>query len=28
MKEMENGNFVTTAANDEEFVGLGVSFAF
>ena len=28
MKEMENGNFETTAANDEEFVGLGVSFAF
>ena len=28
MKEMENGNFATTAANDEEFVGLGVSFAF
>ena len=28
MKEMENGNYATTAANDEEFVGLGVSFAF
>ena len=28
MKEMENGNYVTTAAKDEEFVGLGVSFAF
>ena len=28
MKEMENGNYETTAANDEEFVGLGVSFAF
>ena len=28
MKEMENGDYVTTAAKDEEFVGLGVSFAF
>jgi len=28
MKEMENGDYATTAANDEEFVGLGVSFAF
>ena len=28
MKEMENGGYATTAAKDEEFVGLGVSFAF
>ncbi|MDA7472050.1 porin [Candidatus Pelagibacter ubique] len=28
MKEMENGDYETTSANDEEFVGLGVSFAF
>ena len=28
MKEMENGDYATTAAKDEEFVGLGVSFAF
>jgi len=28
MKEMENGDYVTNATKDEEFVGLGVSFAF
>jgi len=28
MKEMDNGDYVTTSAKDEEYVGLGVSFAF
>ena len=28
MSEMENGDYLTTAAADEEYVGLGVSFAF
>ncbi|MDB9714325.1 porin [Candidatus Pelagibacter ubique] len=28
MKEMENGDYVSNATKDEEFVGLGVSFAF
>ena len=28
MSEMENGDFSTAATADEEYVGLGVSFAF
>jgi len=28
MSEMENGDFSTSAAADEEYVGLSVSFAF
>ena len=28
MSEMENGDYLTTAAADEEYVGLSVSFAF
>ena len=28
MKEMENGDYVSNATKDEEYVGLGVSFAF
>jgi outer membrane protein OmpU len=28
ISEMENGDYVTTAAKDEEYVGLSVSFAF
>jgi len=28
MSEVENGDFSTTASKDEEYVGLGVSFAF